>query len=449
MKEGVHAHWVSQSVTPENSSAALVGGRRGIGAWCLFDWANSAYPTLIVTFVFATYFTDAVAADPVTGTSQWGWMMSASGVALALLAPVFGAIADYGGRRKPWIAAFTAVAVVTGTALWWIEADPLFVVPALLLVALGNTAFEFGQVFYNAMLPDLVAEGWLGRISGWAWGLGYAGGLVSLGLCLVLFIQPDPSPFGLDRAAFEHVRIIGPFIALWYAVFCLPMFLLTPDRPSSGVSLAAAVRGGLGSLRDTFLRLGRYRVVARFLLARLLYIDGLNTLFVFGGIYAKETLQMTTAEVLLFAIYLNIAAGIGAALFGWVDELLGAKQTILISVAALTAFGAAILLVDDKVWFYVIGCAIGIFIGPTQSASRSMMARLAPPELRTEFFGLFAFSGKVTAFLGPALVALVTDLTQNQRFGMSTILVFFVAGLIVLWPLADPQSRGPATAQQG
>ena len=156
---------------------------------------------------------------------------------------------------------------------------------------------------------------------------------------------------------------------------------------------------------------------------------------------------MTTAEVLMFAIYLNVTAGLGAALFGWVDEWLGAKRTIMIAVGALTVFGAAILMVDDKLWFYAVGCAIGIFIGPTQSASRSMMARLAPPELRTEFFGLFAFSGKVTAFLGPALVALVTDLTQNQRLGMATILVFFVAGLFVLWPLTEPQHR-PAQQQE-
>ncbi len=385
-----------------------------------------------------------MASDPITGTSQWGWMMSASGVALALLAPVFGAIADFGGPRKPWIAAFTGIAVVSAVGLWWIEADPRFVVPALLLVAIGNTAFEFGQVFYNAMLPDLVGRGWLGRISGWAWGLGYAGGLVSLGLCLVIFIQPETLPFGLDRDSFEHIRITGPFIALWFIVFCLPMFLYTPDRPSGGASLLGAVRGGLRNLGETLSNLRRYRVIARFLLARLLYIDWLNTLFAFGGIYAKETLSMTTAEVLLFAIYLNIAAGIGAAVFGWVDEWLGAKRTIMISVAALTVFGAAVLMVDDKLWFYAIGCAIGVFIGPTQSASRSMMARLAPPELRTEFFGLFAFSGKVTAFLGPAVVALVTTLTASQRFGMATILVFFLAGLLVLWPLVEP----PRGAQQ-
>ena len=418
-------------------------GRAALAAWCLYDWANSAYPTLVVTFVFATYFTDAVAVDPVTGTSQWGWMMSASGIALALLAPVFGAIADYGGPRKPWIAAFTAIAVIAAIALWWIEADPRFVLPALLLVAVGNTAFEFGQVFYNAMLPDLVARDWLGRISGWAWGLGYAGGLASLGLCLVVFIQPDPALFGLDRARFEQVRITGPFIALWFTLFCLPMFLLTPDRPAGGASLAAAVRGGLTSLRDTLSHVRHYRVIARFLLARLFYIDGLNTLFAFGGIYAKEALRMTTAEVLLFAIYLNVAAGIGAALFGWVDERLGAKRTILISVAALTLFGAAILAVDDKLWFYGLGCAIGVFIGPTQSASRSMMARLAPPELRTEFFGLFAFSGKATAFLGPAVVALVTAWTQSQRLGMATILVFFVVGLVTLWPLAETERSVP------
>jgi UMF1 family MFS transporter len=253
----------------------------------------------------------------------------------------------------------------------------------------------------------------------------------------VLLIQPSPPYFGLDAGAAEPVRATALLVAVWYLCFALPLFRYTPDRPSRGLSAAAAVALGLRQLWGTLRNLSRHGNILRFLLARMLYTDGLNTLFIFGGIYAAGSFAMDTQEILLFAILLNVTAGLGAAAFGWIDDLIGAKKTILISVAALTVLGGAILSVETKLWFYLLGAALGIFVGPAQSASRSLMARLAPADLRTEMFGLYALSGKATAFLGPALVGWIAIEAGSQRLGMTVILVFFLAGLLLLLPVRE------------
>lgn len=424
---------------PDEAAAAARGpGRRGILAWCFFDWANSAFPTVIVTFIFAAYFTRAIAETPETGTAQWGWAMSASALLVALIGPVLGAVADQGGRRKPWLAATTALCVAATAALWFVVPGPGLLVLALVLVAFANAAFELGQVFYNAMLPDLTPERRLGRISGWAWGLGYAGGLVCLGLSYLLFVQPERPLFGLDRETAEQVRIMGPLVALWFLVFALPLFVWTPDRPASGRPLAALVRDGLKTLWGTLANLDRHRNVARFLIARMIYTDGLNTLFLFGGIYAAGVFGMGYDEILVFGIVLNVAAGLGATAFAWLDDWLGAKPTIVVAVLGLFVFGAAILLIDSKPWLYVYGCLIGTVTGPAQAASRSLMARLAPADMRGEMFGLYALSGRATAFVGPFLVGWVTLWSGSQRIGMATILPFFLVGLVLLLPVRAP-----------
>ena len=422
-------------------SSPAPAGRRGVFSWCLYDWANSSYPTVIVTFIFAAYFTTALSTDTETGTARWGNALALSGLAVAVLAPILGALADQGGSRKPWIGGFTVLAVLCALGLWWVEPDPAFAIFALVLVAVGNAAFEFGQVFYNAMLPDIAPRTRLGRVSGWAWALGYAGGLTCLALALVLFVQDDGALIPLDRTAAEHVRIIGPFVALWLAAFALPLFLFAPDRDRASGLSATGLMVSLRKLWATLRALPGQGTIGRFLLARMLYTDGLNTLFAFGGIYAAGTFGMSFQDILVFGILLNIAAGLGAFGFSWLDDRLGAKRTIVVSLVGLIVASTAILLVDTRVAFTVLGCVIGVFIGPAQSASRSMMARLAPADSRGELFGLYALSGKATAFVGPALVGWTTLLADSQRAGMATILIFFVAGLVLLLPLRDPDSR--------
>ena len=413
------------------------GSPRALFSWCLFDWANSAFPTVVTTFIFAAYFTKAVAADEITGTSQWGYTISIAALVVAVIGPVLGAIADKGGRRKPWIAVFTLLCVVASALLWLTRPDPADVPWALVFVGLATIGFEMGMVFYNAMLPDLAPKRMIGRISGWGWGLGYGGGLVCLVVALFAFVQAEAPVFGLDKEALEHVRITPVLAAAWFGIFSLPLFFATPDKAASGLDISAAVRQGIAELIATLRRIREFADIARYLLARMIYTDGLNTLFAFGGIYAAGTFGMETAEVIQFGIAINLTAGLGAASFAWVDDWIGPKRTILISLAALIVLGAVLLVIESKTLFWVFGLSLGLFVGPAQAASRSLMAHLAPAELRTEMFGLYAFSGKATAFLGPALFALGTDIFHSQRAGMATIVVFFVVGIILLWRVPD------------
>mgnify|MGYP001038905597 CR=1 FL=1 len=414
-----------------------IAPRRGLFGWCLYDWANSAFPTVITTFVFSAYFTKAIAADEISGTAQWGIAISLSGLFVALLSPFLGAIADHGGRRKPWVFVLTLLCVVASALLWLARPETNFIILALSLAALANFAFEMAMVFYNAMLPDLVPRQRIGRLSGWGWGLGYAGGLVCLGLILVLLVQAETPIFGLDKESFEHIRATGPMVAIWMAVFAAPFFLWTPDRPDQGISFAAALKRGIATLIDTFRRVREYKQIVRFLIARMMYTEGLNTLFTFGGIYAAGTFGMEFDELILFGIALNVTAGLGAAAFAWVDDRIGPKRTILIAVTGLAVLGAVLLFVEGKALFWTFALPLGIFVGPAQAASRTMMARLAPPRMMTEMFGLYALSGKATAFLGPALLAWMTVVFASQRAGMAVIMVFFLLGLVLLMGVAD------------
>jgi UMF1 family MFS transporter len=412
-------------------------GRLGVFSWSMYDWANSPFTTVVTTFIIANYFSEAVAANNTVGAAQWGFMQGAAALAIALLSPVLGAIADRSGRRKPWLAFFTLVMIVGSAALWWGTPKPGTpgaeggVDIVLWASAIGVIGFEVAIVFYNAMLPGLVPESRVGRISGWAWGLGYAGGLVCLVVLLFVFVQPKTAPFGLDKAAAEHVRIAGPFVAVWTLLFCLPIFLFTPDTKSTGVPAVQAVREGLAELWRTLASIRQYRSILRFLIARLFYIDGLNTIFAVGAIYAGAVFGMHTAEVIVFGILLNVTAGLGAFGFGWLDDRIGAKPTILLALLGVLVFGIPMLVIESKLWFYILGGFIGLFFGPAQSASRSLMARLVPEGKENEMFGLYAFSGKSTAFLGPWMFALVTTLA-GHRWGMASVMPFLVIGALIL-----------------
>ncbi len=314
----------------------------------------------------------------------------------------------------------------------------------LVVVGITNLCFEIAGVFYNAMLPEIVSREYLGRLSGWAWGLGYAGGLACLIFSLFALIQTETPLFGLDKDSAEHVRATGPLVGLWLAVFSLPLFLFTPDRRSTGLPAALAVRQGLDQLRRTFANLKRYRAILHFMIARMIYNDGLNTLFAFGGIYAAGTFGMSTAEVIQFGILLNVTAGLGALGFAWIDDRIGAKRTILIALVGLFACGTAAVLATSTAVFWLAGGLLGIFVGPTQAASRSLMARMAPAEVRTEMFGLYALTGKITAYMGPFVLGTVTYWTGSQRWGIATILAFFIVGGLLLLPLKEPGEQAAA-----
>ena len=426
------------TVPPPGSRASM---RAGI-AWAFYDWANSAFTTLVVTFVYAAYFTAAIAPDAVTGTAQWSRAVAACGIAIAVLAPVLGAMADRGGRRRRYLAAATWICCAATAALTFVRPGMEHAVMlALVLFAVANIAFELGGVFYNAFLPEIAPRERLGRMSGWAWGLGYAGGLVCLAIALLVLVRDEPL-FGIDTEGGFHYRATNLLVAAWFALFSLPLLVMAPRqsrRTARGGGPIDAYRALLATLR----KLRDYREIVRLLIARLVYNDGLVTVFSFGGIYAAGTFGLSLSEVIVFGIAINVAAGVGAALFGFVDDRVGARATILVSLVGLTAATLLAAFASNVTWLWIAAIGIGIFVGPNQSASRSLLARFVPERRSTEFFGFFAFSGKITAFLGPLLFGIATEVMDSQRAGVAPVVPFFVAGAVLL--LTVDEKRGIAT----
>lgn len=415
-------------------------------SWCLYDWANSAFSTLIITFVYVTYFTQTFTPTPEEGVTLWGRAISISAILIALASPIVGALADRTGRRKVYLTAATWICCALTAALVLVEPDgDAAILLALTLVVLANVAFEMGIVFYNAYLPELVSQRRIGRVSGWAWGLGYIGGLACLGVALVGFVQTETPWFGISTESDFNVRATVLLVAAWFFVFSLPMLLRvrTPAARRRDDAVPG-IRGAFIELGRTFRNLGRYRQIVRFLIARLVYNDGLVTIFAFGGAYAAGAFGMSFQEVILFGIGLNVAAGLGALGFGVIDDLIGGKRTILITLVALTIASLVAVVAPDRTWLWIAGLSVGLFVGPNQSASRSLMGRLVPEHSKTEFFGFFAFSGKATSFLGPLALSTVTA-WLGLRAGVATVVVFFIIGGLILLSVDEAEGIAQAT----
>src|SRR5436189_341208 len=454
---------VVTSDTPIADMQQTYPRRSAVISWIFFDWAAQPYFTLITTFVFAPYFVTHVASDPASGQALWGFATAAAGLMIAAMSPVLGAIADASGRRKPWIAAFGALLVIGSCLMWFGKPGDVSVIPPLLLAyGLATIGVEFATVFNNAMMPTLVPPDQIGRLSGTGWATGYVGGIVSLILVLG-FLAASPETgrtlfgflplFGLDPVTHQGDRITGPLTGIWFIVFVLPMFLLTPDYPAKR-RVSAALREGLIELKETLGELPSRKSIAAFLLANMIYTDGLVSLFAFGGIYAAGTFGWHTLQIGTFGIILAIAGTFGAWLGGKLDDRLGPKRVIAGSMMVLLAAVVAILFVDkDSILFFkvappqpggalfagasekaylVLGCLIGAAGGPLQAASRTLLIRLVPKERIAQYFGLFALTGKVTSFIGPLLIGVVTAATASQKAGRALLVVFFLAGLALL-----------------
>ena len=416
-------------MTAGDSTAPEKLSFKPVAAYCLFDFANSAFTTIVITFVFATYFAQAVATDPSTGGAQWSFAMSAAGIAIAILSPIMGAIADQTGRRKPWLLAVSIVCVITTALLWYTRPTPEDVPWALTLAVISPIGFERGMLFYNALLPSVATPATMGRISGWAWGVGYVGGLISLAVALFGFVQADPLPFGLDKSQAEHVRATSLLVAVWFTIFAVPLFVFIKEPDSTGMPAGLAVRQGLKQLMTSLRNARNHRNIFRYLIASMVYSDAVHTIFALGGVYAGVTFGMKTPDIIVLGISLNVTAGLGAIAGGWLDDRIGSKRTIVISLISLIVTSAVVMAAQDKSTFWIAALVMSTFFGPVQAASRTLMAHLSPPAMRGEMFGLFALSGKVTAFIGPAAGGWVTMATGSYRLGMSTTVLFLIAGL--------------------
>lgn len=416
--------------------------KKSIFAWCLFDWGNSAFATVIVTFIFSIYFARGIVGDEVAGSAQWGYALALSGILIALLSPPLGAIADDYGARKKFLIFFSLLCVIPTALLWFAAPDPAFgnVLMVLTLVVIANVGFEIALVFANAMLPHIAPPRMIGRISGWAWGLGYMGGLFCLVLSLVCLVGlGEMKPLiPLPQGQSEHIRATGPLVALWFSIFLLPLLLFTDDVGRTGLSMGAAARKGVSDLIHTLKNICRYKNLATFLAASMIYRDGLNTLFAVGGLYAAGTLGMTFEQILIFAIGLNVTAGMGAMGFAWLDDGIGSRRTIMIALAGLIVTGIGVIMVADVKVFIGLALVLGLFLGPVQSASRTLAARLAPPDMINQTYGFYGLTGKCISFLGPLLFAIATQAFDSQRAGIATIIGFWLVGMVLLAKVKEP-----------
>lgn len=405
-----------------------------IAAWCLYDWASAAFSIIVITFIFSTYFTTHIAANEILGTYQWANATSLAGVIIAFTSPLFGSIADHGGHHKRWLFVFTWISVICAGLLWFAYPHVSAVHYTLTCVVIGTAGYEIAQVFYNSFLTTIAPKKYVGRISGWGWGSGYLGGIVALSIALFIFIRMPIS--WLDHNTAEQIRICGPFAALWIGLFSLPIFYFAPSITTHSHPMPQAVRLGIKELLITLRKLPREKNILLYLISHMIYTDGLNTLFAFGGIYAAGTYGLSFEQVLLFGITMNITAGSGAIVLGWMDDLLGSKLTVIVSLIFLTIMGIPLLFLHDKYIFWAMALFLCIFVGPVQSASRSIMVHLiASKNTSAEMFGLYALSGKITAFIGPWILGFMTLTFGTQRVGMATVLVFFALGAILLIPV--------------
>ncbi|MEZ5560195.1 MAG: MFS transporter [Pseudomonadales bacterium] len=461
------------------SELSLAGTRAagplGYLSWTFGQGARDPYYILVVIYIFYPYFSNTVVGNPVQGQSLLGYTNAVAGFVLALLAPVLGAIADKNGRRKPWIAA-SAVGMIGGAMLLWFVlpgGGGLGIYPTLGLLIAINILFTISEVFHNAMLPSVAPVSRIGAISGIAFALGNVGGLSLMLIVLFAFSLPGTvdwpfvasAPlFGIDQAAHEHDRLVGPISAVWMLLLTLPLLLFTPDGAGGSTGIRQAARQGLRDVVETLRQLKHYSNIAIYLGSRMFFIDGMVGVMTFGGVYASGTFGWDTTTLLIFGLCTSASAMIGAFVGGRIDDRVGSKRALQLSVLASSLI--LVLLVSyqrdsilfvvpvstEPVWsfpyfrslaeivYFATNQVFAMFFVTGLASSRTLMARLAPPQMATQFFGLFALSGTVTAFLAPLLVGSVTDWFDSQRAGMASLVVLMALGYLGLLRVREEQA---------
>ena len=457
-------------------SSVKEASRLGQFSWALFDWANQPFFTVVTTFIFAPYFANVMIGDPVKGQTAWAFTQSAAGILIAVLSPFLGAMADAGGRRKPYIFAFQLLLFAGCACLWWAYPNrPDLAGPIGWAVIAATVGAEMSIVFNNAQLPSIVRPERIGWLSGFGWGLGYVGGLIALFIVLAasmpamfgLAANNDHPLFGLDAASHAVERITGPASSIWLLVFVLPMFLFTPDHAPRHLSALEAARQGGRSLLATVRQLRQHRNMLTFMLAFMFYNDGLAAIIAFGGVYASATFGWTTVTLGIFGIILTVFAIPGAFLGGKLDDLQGSKPTVQLAIAGVIIATLGIVGVTaDRVLFFVpveplqatrglfgstqelvfmaFALLLGFCMGPMQAASRTLVGRLAPENMSGEFYGLFALSGRATAWMAPLAIGILTAATRSNRLGVACVLVFLVIGFVLFTQVREERAQ-PAT----
>jgi MFS transporter, UMF1 family len=397
--------------------------KREILSWCFFDFANSAFTTIIITIVYSVYFRNIIAAGRTDGDRLWALGNTISQILVLLSAPLLGAIADFSASKKKFLfVSYLLCVTFTGLLTFTSQGEILF---ALVLFIVANFAFSSGENLIASFLPEIARPEDMGKISGFGWALGYIGGLLSLVLCFP-FLKPG---FGMENA--PNLRMTNLVVAAFFLLAGIPTFLWVRERKKSSdlPPGRSYVSVGLERIRETFAHIRRFRELFRFLVLFGIYNCGVTTVVVFAAIYAVETIQLTPGEFLLFFLITQISASVGAFLFGLVQDRIGAKNTIYATLMIWLATIAGAYFSTDRTTFFIVGNLAGLGLGSSQSAARALVGMFSPVEKSAEFFGFWGLFWKLSTAVGPLVFGLLSSGTGNQRIAILATGIFFVIGI--------------------
>ena len=395
--------------------------------FALYDFANSSFTTIIITFIFATYFAKQIAPNPVIGQSYWGWTIGVTGFLVAIIGPAIGSFADKKNKIVFFVRFFSLLCILCTALLWFSKPSQSYLLYTLIIVGVANLFYELSLIFYNSLLKDISKSKYLGKSSGFGFALGYVGGIVILLISIKLFIDTDYLPFGLTKEESENIRAISLLVSIWFLIFSIPFLFFTIKEKKRKIAYSL----NFNHLKKLLWN-GKITILGKFLIARMLYADGLNAIIVMGGIFAVGVFNLEIKDLLKLSIIMNIAAFIGAFIGGFINDRFGSKIVIIFSLVGLIFSSIAILFTYETSTFFYLAAINGLFIGPIQSASRVVITSMLNQNSQGKGFGLFATSGKLTSFLGPLLVSTITFLTSSQRIGFSAAIILLLFGLIIL-----------------
>jgi len=397
--------------------------------FALYDFANSAFTTIIITFIFATYFAKQIAPNPVLGQSYWGWTIGITGFLVAIIGPIVGSFADKKNRIVFFIRCFSLLCILFTTLLWFSKPSQSYLLYTLVIVGVANLFYELSLIFYNSLLKDISTDKNLGKSSGFGFALGYIGGIIILLISIKLFIDTENLPFGLIKEESQNIRAIALLVSIWFLIFSIPFLFFVIKESKKRIK--KSVSSDFADLKK-LLWDKKISVLGKFLIARMLYADGLNAIIVMGGIFAVGVFNLEIKDLLKLSVLMNTTAFIGAFVGGMANDRYGSKIVIIFSLIGLILSSVAILFTFSVSTFFFLASINGLFIGPIQSASRVVITSMLNKNNQGKGFGLFATSGKLTSFVGPLLVSTVTFLTASQRIGFSAAIILLLAGLIIL-----------------
>ncbi len=396
--------------------------------FALYDFANSAFTTIVITFIFSTYFAKQIAPNPILGQSYWGWAIGTTGILVAITGPILGSIADKKNYTEFFIKLFTIMCISLTALLWFSKPSEKYLLFTLIIVASANFFYELSLIFYNSILKRIAEPSDLGKSSGFSFALGYIGGILILIICIKIFIDNNVLPFGLSKENSENIRATSIVVAIWYLVFSIPFIFSLKKKINNKIEVPS---NNIKKIKDLIWNNGLNNL-GKFLIARMLYADGLNAIIVMGGIFAVGVFKLEIKDLLVLSILMNITAFLGAIIGGYANDKFTSKSVIIFSLLGLIFSSTIILIIKTQLLFLVFAAINGFFIGPIQSASRVFITKSIDENNQASGFGLFALSGKLTSFIGPLLVSTITYISNSQRIGFSSAIILLLIGLLIL-----------------